>query len=1020
MGIKIASRKTVGVGQTTPISGNTKWLSAAAAGGKGAQDLGNQIVSASQRLASAFSDTLNKQEKTNELNSALGHFRTFEQGGAEDNGTYGKNSPYGLINSGSYGVYDPDTNMMSNEVDYKNIHGSVGSMYDQYKKDHIDIVKDDFVRSNMEKQWAASRATAMGHAYQQGLKYQQATNTTVYLNDLNDTLKRLGGGSSEQIDEAYADGLTMIDQWGAFPNLNPEGSLTFKSKFEAAYTKQRAFRAVTFDNLSFDHPEVVVTDDGSPITTTVENYDRAISLLNHDWTALNDPNMTEEKKQQIIDAVMSLDNGDVTKIDGQRASLLQKFERDRSLRNGVIESQNNIMVTGVISQLNELRNTGTLTQEKLQEIWPNPSQKDQSLYNVFLNQTIGKTKTDFTGPELLAFRSLKLDIQQGESEDPIMQGIIDLFMSDPEKAKVEFMRYVGSKFPLIPDKHWTPLNTFLKETSKNWKVSKLKANALKLAENSLILQVLNPDQHKKLVLENATAEEFWASVIANGDETSITEARNQVQNLMMNFEEVLQQTLIEKKKLDGTSFESMLSAPLYRMDENGQKVGISGYENANYIVHKLIKEQQGATSSATLSNIKNKINQKKIDEANEIKQAQKRTVYSSNELTNKLTDWSLNNGWDKSLTANQLEIAFDDGSTFSMPLPEGMTQEDGAMLYYSKIAQMQKGDPNLVVNIPSDSPIPQGWPSRLEPLEHQKARQAALANGTFDQYLQADNLTDQMDKDVLTIDRQIQTLSEEKAQLDEFIASGDSKNIEAWQNKSTDLEIKIGELELKRYDAQIGIVRSEIESEKQELTEVEQQIEAKEATIQNIEESNAAEEKARIEAENRSLVLKAIDTTSENMMEFALGLSNFLIGDFYSMGGDARNIKKWIVEKGTIVEYLDSTTNIDYSSYDAWHETGISEWKAHPKPTKALYKKYKSVHDKAVKRDAKLLEMLENVYKRRGFSTDTTAGDKDEKSFLGMEHFENETEAREYLRSRGNTSAGGVWYIETKDGRIIK
>jgi hypothetical protein len=187
-------------------------------------------------------------------------------------------------------------------------------------------------------------------------------------------------------------------------------------------------------------------------------------------------------------------------------------------------------------------------------------------------------------------------------------------------------------------------------------------------------------------------------------------------------------------------------------------------------------------------------------------------------------------------------------------------------------------------------------------------------------------------------------------------------------------------------------------------------------SIKNIEESNAAEEDARIKAESRSMVLKAIDTTSDAMLEFAQGLTELLVGNFV----DGGNIKKWIKEKGTIVEYLNNTSSIDYSSYDAWHETGIAEWKAHPKPTKELYKKYKATHDKAEKRDASLLKMLANVWNRRGISTDVSAGENDEKSFLGMSHFANEAEAKEYLRSRGKTESGGVWYIETKDGRIIK
>jgi hypothetical protein len=275
---------------------------------------------------------------------------------------------------------------------------------------------------------------------------------------------------------------------------------------------------------------------------------------------------------------------------------------------------------------------------------------------------------------------------------------------------------------------------------------------------------------------------------------------------------------------------------------------------------------------------------------------------------------------------------------------------------------MQQGDPNMVVNIPSDSPIPKGWTSRLELIEHQKARQAALANGNFDQFLQADNLTEKMDQDVLDIDRQIQKLSDEKSEVDNYIAESGDKDVSIWETSSTELEIQIGELESKRYLAQIGIVRSEIEAEKAGLTEIEKQIAAKESTIKDIEAKNAAEEQVRIEEEGRSMVLKAIDATSDAMLYFAQGLTNLYIGNFVDSG----NIRKWIKEKGTIVEYLNNTSSIDYSSYDVWHETGIAEWKAHPKPTKELYKKFKAAHDKAEKRDDKLLKMLESVYKRRG------------------------------------------------------
>jgi hypothetical protein len=49
-----------------------------------------------------------------------------------------------------------------------------------------------------------------------------------------------------------------------------------------------------------------------------------------------------------------------------------------------------------------------------------------------------------------------------------------------------------------------------------------------------------------------------------------------------------------------------------------------------------------------------------------------------------------------------------------------------------------------------------------------------------------------------------------------------------------------------------------------------------------------------------------------------------------------------------------------------------------------------------------------------------TIGKNDQKSYVGLAHFENEEEAIKYLKSKGKTDKGGVWYIKTKDGRIIK
>ena len=49
-----------------------------------------------------------------------------------------------------------------------------------------------------------------------------------------------------------------------------------------------------------------------------------------------------------------------------------------------------------------------------------------------------------------------------------------------------------------------------------------------------------------------------------------------------------------------------------------------------------------------------------------------------------------------------------------------------------------------------------------------------------------------------------------------------------------------------------------------------------------------------------------------------------------------------------------------------------------------------------------------------------TIGKNDQQSYVGLAHFENEEEAIKYLKSKGKTDKGGVWYIKTKDGRIIK
>jgi hypothetical protein len=50
----------------------------------------------------------------------------------------------------------------------------------------------------------------------------------------------------------------------------------------------------------------------------------------------------------------------------------------------------------------------------------------------------------------------------------------------------------------------------------------------------------------------------------------------------------------------------------------------------------------------------------------------------------------------------------------------------------------------------------------------------------------------------------------------------------------------------------------------------------------------------------------------------------------------------------------------------------------------------------------------------------STIGKNDQKSYVGLAHFENEEEAIKYLKAKGKTDKGGVWYIKTKDGRIIK
>ena len=47
-------------------------------------------------------------------------------------------------------------------------------------------------------------------------------------------------------------------------------------------------------------------------------------------------------------------------------------------------------------------------------------------------------------------------------------------------------------------------------------------------------------------------------------------------------------------------------------------------------------------------------------------------------------------------------------------------------------------------------------------------------------------------------------------------------------------------------------------------------------------------------------------------------------------------------------------------------------------------------------------------------------GKNDQQSYVGLENFKDEEELIKYLKSRGKTDNGGVWYVKTEDGRVIK
>lgn len=723
MAIKIPSREPKQIGSVTPISGNTKWIGAATAGGKGAQQLGEKIIAASRQMASVFAEDLDKQEKTTLLNSNRGKLRNWEYGSTEDNGEFGANSPYSLINTGSFGEYDPETNMMSNEVDLSKIDATIATMYDQYRKDHIDTIESDFVRNQMINEHATARANAITKAQAQSILYRKAKATSGYITDLQQTIDRLNSGSSEQINIAYGEVQDILSQFHLYPNLNPDLKYKYTQQAEDAYTVQRAFRAVTFDNLGFDYPNANVTSQGSLVTTTADQYDTAIRLLSGDFTVLSDTRFSEEKKEEIISAVLALDNGDLSMpAGGQRSSLIERLKKNKEIREGVIEKNQNSSLLNVKKTLDKELASGNLTIDLLNKIAP-PHTVGQEIYNFYYGK-IGKSKkTGFTTDEATVWRTFERELRTGNSQSAELQKIQSKYLADPAKTINDIQQYVLSKIPDLPMTYWDKIHKMVEEAAKSWDLSKDRANASIIAENALMLHIIEPEgQNANKLLNGSTSIAEAMAVLATKNEASVTEARRQVQTMMLNFEDLLDLTLERNLKAKGVSYEDQLRAPLYVKNEAGDAVIIDGTANNNYIVNHLVRTLMGDITSDWIPR-QQEVEKAAVKAKVEAKEnVDNRVNYSGPELTEQMNSWILAGSYDNNLLGVPTQIEFQDGSKVDLVAPEGMTAEQMKTMYWNQMATIQTGDPAKVIRIPDDMPIPVGWKTRTEPWKHQQTR----------------------------------------------------------------------------------------------------------------------------------------------------------------------------------------------------------------------------------------------------------------------------------------------------------
>ena len=1047
-GIKVGTRKHVQLGQANPVAGNTKWISNAMAAGRGAMDYGNQIMRTSQQVTSTVMAALEKGDKVNQLNTSQGNFDKWEGGLLAGSSEYSPNSPMGVMTSAAYGQQGGD-GMLSNSISPKNLASTVSDMYRKYMTDHIDTIKNKDVRAAMYKYHGAKYAAMMTKVQGHVVNYTRAQQSSTFLANFDNIHDAIPTNSVEQNKEALITIDNMMSQVknGVFPSLNtPAMFLTLDNLVDSAkegITRQNAYRSVTFNNPAFDHPESDTTKGGIPVVTTVEDYNRAIDFVNGDFSALlNDPNVTEEHAQAIMDAVNALDVGDPNfgSKDSNRSQLLTRLETDRAIRVRNIGNKEEAVFAKQLSTLQAAHQNGTLTYALINATI-SPNGKSAAMFNQYLSMLKQQGKATFSSSQISAFRSIEADVRSGSSEDPEIQQIIEGYITNPVEADNAYLGYLIKKFGFVPDKYWTKATKFLKTAGKDWKVSKAKQNLLTIAENAMILYILKPDEVKaKLGAgENLGDLNSILAMLQGADKASITEARLLVQTQMINFEEMLDKTLKLKKESDGTSFADQLRAPLYKMDKNGKKHYI-GDQNKNWIGDTLIQEQLGGVDDTLFTKHRAKIRANQVAENSDITNAQKRTIYNAEVLTEKLATALKND----SLIGKEVTIKFTDGSNFAFVAPDGMTVEDGRGLYFSKIAMMQTGDASKVVRLPADHPIPEGWTDRTEPYSELKKRKALIKSGALTKYLNYEELVSQESADIINQTKIIETLDAEIAAIDEHLDNTTSNNTDTWTEKKTELESQVAEATTIKNAAELGVSIAQIKDMDVEIERTKQKIAAEAKALAEINKKIAALETLEITATakekadaNKTAFDKFMDVGADGLLKTGQFLTNFLVSDFYGMGADARHAEEWIDELKYTHATIEKNKGIDYSSYESWKETGSADLKSEEKPTIAGYNFAKDGHDYVVERERRLVDLLQGLYERRNYTSgdgityfDVTpseitkreigavVGEFDIESSMPMDMFEED--ALVFLRSLPKLDNGGKYYIVLEDGKILK